>query len=88
MDKQILTSAPCSGDIGRYGVGVFKDGKNIKNTFQISKWEDKSCGLLLSSKFFKLLKKVLQKSGIFAGPWWHNMSVMSYKWLHNGFSDF
>ncbi|XP_063444434.1 DNA-directed RNA polymerase III subunit RPC5-like [Mytilus trossulus] len=27
MDKQILTSAPCSGDIGRYGVGVFKDGE-------------------------------------------------------------
>lgn len=26
MDKQVLTSAKCSGNVGRYAVGVVKDG--------------------------------------------------------------
>lgn len=27
MDKQVLCSAPCSGNVGRYGVGLFKEGE-------------------------------------------------------------
>ena len=49
MDKQVLCSAPCSGNVGRYGVGVFKEGNTIQRVLTTHESVSKVKGFL----FFK-----------------------------------